>query len=140
MISFEIWIDNKKICIAGHEQAIVLHTSLALMPGGPNPHLSVTGSIQSQPNLIEENSWVSSSVPVGSEVLIKVVDSEIPTSPTKVNSAFGTRLHPSHKELFCSFCARNQKDVEFMCEGMGGNICNECVETCLEACKSRRVD
>ena len=133
MINFEIWINGQKVCLAGHEKAISLQASLALPPGASSPHFAAIGMIQLQANLIEENSWVSCIVPVNSEVLIKVVDSGVPTTPTEVLSTFGTRLHPAYKELYCSFCGRNQKDVEFMCEGMAGNICNECIETCQEA-------
>ena len=137
MITFEIWIDGNKICLAGHEQAISLHASLALPPGAAMPHFAVTGMIQSQATLIEDHSWVACTIPISSEVLIKVVDSMEPDRAAELRSLFGTRLHPSYKELFCSFCGRSQKDVRHLCEGIGGNICDECVETCQESISAK---
>lgn len=34
------------------------------------------------------------------------------------------------KQLFCSFCGKNQDDTERMIIGPGVNICNECIEVC----------
>lgn len=34
------------------------------------------------------------------------------------------------KELFCSFCGKEQKEVEKLIAGTSGYICNECVELC----------
>jgi len=32
--------------------------------------------------------------------------------------------------LFCNFCGKNQKEVEFLIHGSDVYICNECVDLC----------
>lgn len=41
-----------------------------------------------------------------------------------------TRNGGKDKPLVCSFCGKNQDDVERMIIGPGVNICNECIELC----------
>ncbi len=47
-----------------------------------------------------------------------------------MTAAEGPAAH--EKLLYCSFCGKNQHEVEVMIAGLGVHICNECVDICNE--------
>lgn len=53
------------------------------------------------------------------ESFVKKVNAKLPTDEVKM------------KDIYCSFCGKNQSEVERMIVGPGCNICNECVEICV---------
>jgi hypothetical protein len=47
---------------------------------------------------------------------------------------------PAHPELRCSFCNKTQRYVKKMIAGPNVNICDECVDICLDVLNQSRKD
>lgn len=46
-----------------------------------------------------------------------------------------TRKKNDYERIYCSFCGRSNEEARKMITGIGANICDECVEACLEIIK-----
>jgi ATP-dependent Clp protease ATP-binding subunit ClpX len=46
----------------------------------------------------------------------------------------------SPKPLYCSFCAKSNEEVVKMVMGPHANICDECIDLCVDIVKTARDD
>ena len=58
----------------------------------------------------------------------------IDTAPSKPETTVKEQplLQKLSTELCCNFCHKSTKAVPMMVAGRSGNICNECIATCVE--------
>lgn len=138
MLCYEIWVDEKRLCIAGHKDAVSLQASIFATKGTDRPSMVVSAIIKSGDKASEDARWAKTSLSIGSDVKIRVVDSLKPDVPETL-AVFGARLHPNGtSELFCSFCGRSENEDQPIIQGETANICLECAETASDALRDKR--
>lgn len=128
MLCYEIWLNDQKLCICGHESMETIQASLFFGRGMPSNHFAVSAKLNVNEHLKQDARWVSKLLNKGDEIKLVIKECEHPDAPEEIKQ-FGTKLHPlEEKELFCSFCGESQFKVEKIFAGMAANICLECAK------------
>jgi hypothetical protein len=133
MIGFDVNLNGRRVCLAGINGPCVMTTVLDWVerrPGDPDGKLPEktlelhVGGLDSRTN--EHLKWLHEAIAVGSEISIRVVDVQ------KVDEPAERRADERTQEFRCSFCNKQHTQVAKLTKGPGANICNECVEVCVE--------
>ena len=137
MIGFDVSLNGRRVCLAGIAGPCVMTTVLSWVERRPGDHPDTTlpekrlelhvGGLDSGSN--ENLKWFHESVPVGSEISIRVSEIQEVDEPADRHKGDKTG------SLRCSFCNKARAKVAKLVTGPGVNICNECVQVCVEELK-----
>lgn len=137
MLCYEITVNGKPICLAGHKDAVSLQASVYAAKEMEQPELVVSALVRVGDKTSEDVRWAKTSLDVGSNVGIRIIESLNPNVP-ETRATFGTRLHSDGtSELLCSFCGRSENEVQALIQGETANICLECAETTVDALREK---
>lgn len=131
MIAFEVFVNGKKLCVAGVGDEGVLTSVLTFVrrshsqpaaeesPGRIDLHV---GGLVSYPDHSSQHvDWLNQDVAVGDEITIRVVETEMIDEPAR------GELLPFE----CRFCGKKQSEVNKIIAGPQVYICGECVTAFL---------
>jgi len=144
MLCFEVFVNDKKVCTAGHEELDKITTSLLYQKNKGTVTLSINGELIKSDSINEYAEWLilaekysyssRRDLKIGDEVKIIINGDTKPDKPA---------IHKSGKEvtkfgtnIYCSFCSKNQKEAKKIIAGpLPGPkiyICNDCIDLCNE--------
>ena len=131
MLCYEIWVNGKRVCVAGAENVrgvqatLILRNSAALF--------FVRADTEVSNSLGESFTWLNREVARDDEVRINLVESETPDKPESTKF-FGTKIDSEGRKLvYCSFCGQSAKEAEKMVAGFAANVCSECFKLLEES-------
>jgi len=140
MLCFEVYVNDKKVCTAGHEELDKVITSLTFDKDKGTVILSIDGQMFVNNSLSGYAQWfipaenygsrIKRKVKIGDEVKIIAKHDAVPDKPMIYKS--GKEITKSGTKLYCSFCSKGQKEVNKMIAGPKVYICNECIDLCNE--------
>jgi len=136
MLCFEVFVNDKKVCTAGHEELDKVITSLIYEKDKESVTLTIGGDIIGDDSirgyaqwliLVESNgSKTKRGLKIGDEVRIIINKDIKPDKPMIYKS--GKEVTKSRLKIYCSFCSKQQNEVKTMIAGPKVYICDECVD------------
>jgi len=147
MLCFEVYVNDKKVCTAGHEELDKVITSLTFDKDKGTVILSIDGQIFVNNSLSGYAQWfipaedygsrTKRKVKIGDEIRIISKRDVVPDKPMiyRVGKQ-GKKSEEDSKKvkplIYCSFCSKEQKEVKKVIAGPEVYICNECIDLCNE--------
>ena len=138
MIAFDVSLNGRRVCLAGIPGPCVMTSVLDWVERRPGDHPDAAlpekglelhvGGLSSQSD--EHVKWFQGSIPVGSEVAIRVVEVGAVDEPIERRASNRAGV------LRCSFCNRAQSEVSRLIKGPHATICNQCVQVCIAELKA----
>ncbi len=137
MLCFEVYVNDKKVCTAGHEELDEITTLLSYRKDNESVKLSVNGELIGNDYLRGYARWLiwvdnkrSQSIrdlKIGDEVRIVINDDLNPDNPAFYKS--GKEESSSGTKKYCSFCSKERKETKILVhsEDKYTYICGECI-------------
>ncbi len=137
MLSFEVWINDKKEYTIGFENAEEFGVYLSCHPELQHDFASfeASGYAPSENEYPDEIKWGTKSIRIGDEVKIKIIDTENPDLPSRTAQNIGLIPETKHAML-CSNCGKTHLETKSLVRTERIALCNECVESIIDASKN----
>ncbi|HSG31390.1 MAG TPA: ClpX C4-type zinc finger protein [Thermodesulfobacteriota bacterium] len=138
MVCFEVYVNDKKVFTAGHEDLDEITTSLKYQKDKETVKLSINGELIGNDSLRGYARWLiwvnnnkarsMRELKIGDEIKIIVNKDVIPDKPAFYKS--GKEESSSEIKKFCSFCSKERKEVRTLIASEHKNtyICGECID------------
>ena len=131
MHCYEIWINGKRVCVAGAANTRGVQATMILR--NASSLFFVRADTEESISPRESFKWLSRELTPSDEVRIKIVESESPDKPESITT-FGTKTDTEGRKLLhCSFCGQSEKEAKKMVTGFGANVCSECFKLLAES-------
>ncbi len=131
MKCFEVSLNGGEPIVVGVDNAELLRGSFVLASFGSGG-VVFSANVNAGPARSETRQWLSSSLAVGDEVRVRVIESDQATQPM-ASTLHGTAVDPESPDLGCSACRRSKSTVNQLLAVGAFSICDECVELCYES-------
>jgi len=137
MLCFEVFVNDKKVCTAGHEELDEITTSLKYQKDKESVKLSVNGESIGNDSFSGYARWLiwvdnkrSQSIRdlnIGDEIKIIINEDVKADKPAFYKS--GKEKTSSGTKIYCSFCSKEHKEVRRIIASEHKNtyICDECI-------------
>ncbi len=132
MLCLKVIREGQEASIVGAENARYIQVGVNATPGkSEEAHMIAYAEIKESPEFTVGMQWLSDSpeLLLGESVTIKVVESNNPDPGRELNKQ-GRRKTGNKVEFYCSWCGKNEEDVQRIISGPNVFICNECVDLC----------
>ena len=128
MICYEIWLNEKKLFLVGHKDALALEATVSFHRENLEQFLNVVSVVWREGMEAKDCFWEAPRLGVGDQVRVKLVDSEAPSEPN-YELPYGMRTPPpwGSEDARCSFCGAPKNDRKLLFEGPSVKICDACV-------------
>ena len=93
MLCLEIWVNGKKLLVAGHKDALILMADVMYHRADSKQWLNISAVAGREGIAPTDHMWEAPRLSVGDEVLIELVEAEAPSTAT-YETPYGMKMMP----------------------------------------------
>ena len=132
MKALEVRIDSGKKVLVGHANTRNIWFLLNVDWAG-NVKMNLHASYLECTSEKEKTAhWITEMLKLGQPVELKLIETEENELSDEISSLSANKSSPEEKEIYCSFCGLEHREVEKIVAGPSAFICNRCVDLCNE--------
>jgi len=131
---FDILINDKAAATVGPSGLKQLHISFGVTDGKP---IIKAGGVSEKDDGLMYINWLEEAVDFADSFRVEPSKKDTATSPM-ITKKLGRGVESTEEDCFCDFCNRTEEEAGKLIRlGDSPQICTECVQRCVEACKSK---
>jgi hypothetical protein len=129
MLCYEVWLNEKKLHVIGHKDAIALIADVTFLNKNDTQFIGLHAITHTDSTKSRECFWEAPQIGQGDEVRIKLVETDTPQAPDhEMLFGQGLTLPWSGEKTQCSFCGKAAAEGKALFEGFDARICENCIE------------
>ena len=148
MLSFEITLNDQRLCTAGLYASGGIHAMVSVSQYEHTKNKPAAGDLSVSGLIGDERvTWVDGwgKLRVGDVVSVKIVDAAEPDSPRRlelrVNDTDESHLGPLQSGGQCAFCSKRQSEVQRLVNlGVPDLICDQCIREAVGYLREEGID